>query len=135
MSPSGLLCISVHAMGGQGGGVLAGWLADVAGRCGWLAQTTSVPGVAQRTGATVYYLGLFPRPARGGREPVLALMPSPGHVDLVVASELMEAGRAINRGLVTPDLTTLVMSPHRQYAISEKSGMGDGRLPDRPVLD
>lgn len=135
MSSPPPLSISIHAMGGQGGGVLAGWLAEIAGQCGWLAQTTSVPGVAQRTGATVYYVELFPKPAPGQPEPVLALMPSPGHVDLVVASELMEAGRAINRGLVTPDVTTLVMSTHRQYAISEKSGMGDDRLPDRPVLD
>jgi indolepyruvate ferredoxin oxidoreductase beta subunit len=46
---------------------------------------------------------------------VLALMPLPGDVDLVLASELMEAGRAVQRGLVTPDRTTLVASTHRVY--------------------
>ncbi|MDB5583119.1 MAG: putative indolepyruvate:ferredoxin oxidoreductase oxidoreductase protein [Bradyrhizobium sp.] len=128
------LTISLHALGGQGGGVLADWLIAIAREAEWIAQSTSVPGVAQRTGATVYYIELFPQSAIGERQPVLALMPMPGDVDLVVASELMEAGRAINRGLVT-ERTTLVASTSRVYAISEKSGMGDGRFADAPVVD
>jgi indolepyruvate ferredoxin oxidoreductase beta subunit len=128
------ITISLHAIGGQGGGVLADWLIAIAREAGWIAQSTSVPGVAQRTGATVYYIELFPRSAIAEREPILALMPMPGDVDLVVAAELMEAGRAVNRGLVT-DRTTLVASTSRIYAISEKSGMGDGRFSDAPVLD
>ena len=120
------LCIA--ALGGQGGGVLGEWLIGIAEAQGYLAQSTSVPGVAQRTGATLYYLEFFPRAAaeQAGREPVLALMPVPGDVDCVVASELAEAGRAIQRGLVDPDRTTLIASPHRSYAISEKSAMGQG---------
>ena len=55
-----------------------------------------------------------------GGQPVLALMPLPGDVDVVLASELMEAGRAVQRGLVTPNRTTLVASTHRVYAIAEK---------------
>ena len=43
-----LLC----ALGGEGGGVLADWLVDVARHAGYPAQATSIPGVAQRTGAT-----------------------------------------------------------------------------------
>ena len=66
------------ALGGQGGGVLSNWLLALAEANGYRAQTTSVPGVAQRTGATVYYLELFPEHAAQDREPVLALMPSPG---------------------------------------------------------
>jgi indolepyruvate ferredoxin oxidoreductase beta subunit len=128
------ITISLHAIGGQGGGVLADWLIAIARDAGWIAQSTSVPGVAQRTGATVYYIELFPLSAIADREPILALMPMPGDVDLVVASELMEAGRAVNRGLVT-DRTTLVASTSRIYAISEKSGMGDGRFSGAPVLD
>src|SRR6185369_1942273 len=94
------------------------------------AQTTSVPGVAQRTGATIYYVELYPRAAaeRDGAQPVLALMPLPGDVDVVLASELMEAGRAMQRGLVTPDRTTLIASTHRVYAIAEKTALGDGRV-------
>ena len=123
-------------MGGEGGGVLADWIVDLGEHNGYLAQTTSVPGVAQRTGATIYYVELFPRAqaeADGGR-PVLALMPLPGDVDVVLASELMEAGRAVQRGLVTPDRTTLVASTHRVYSIAEKSAMGDGRVDSAELL-
>ena len=48
--------IAILAMGGEGGGVLADWIVDLGETNGWLAQTTSVPGVAQRTGATIYYV-------------------------------------------------------------------------------
>ena len=48
-------------------------------------------------------------------------MPLPGDVDIVLASELMEAGRAVQRGLVTPDRTTLIASTHRVYSIAEKT--------------
>ena len=120
--------IAILAMGGEGGGVLADWIVDLGEHNGYYAQTTSVPGVAQRTGATIYYVELFPRELaeRAGRTPVLALMPLPGDVDIVLASELMEAGRAVQRGLVTADRTTLVASTHRVYSIAEKSAMGDG---------
>lgn len=122
------ISVAILAMGGQGGGVLADWIADLAGHAGWHAQTTSVPGVAQRTGATVYYVEIYPPgPDRmAAREPVLALMPVPGDVDVVVGAELMEAGRAIQRGLVAPERTTLIASTHRAYSVQEKSALGNG---------
>ncbi len=126
--------LSINALGGQGGGVLADWLVATGDACGWFVQATSVPGVAQRTGATVYYLEFCP-PDPAGRVPVQALMPVPGDVDIVVAAELMEAGRAIARGLVTPDRTTLITSSHRIFAIAEKSAMGDGITSPSKVLD
>src|SRR5437016_10367292 len=97
------ITIAVVALGGEGGGVLADWIVDLAEHNGYLAQATSVPGVAQRTGSTIYYLEMFPEAAAraAGQEPVFALMPVPGEVDVVVASELMEAGRAVQRGFVT----------------------------------
>ena len=121
--------IAILAMGGEGGGVLADWIVDLGEHNGFIAQTTSVPGVAQRTGATIYYVELFPKASAdaAGLQPVLALMPLPGDVDVVLASELMEAGRAVQRGLVTPDRTTLIASTHRVYAIAEKIALGDGR--------
>jgi indolepyruvate ferredoxin oxidoreductase beta subunit len=122
--------IAILAMGGEGGGVLADWIVDLGERNGYQAQSTSVPGVAQRTGATIYYVELFSR-ARAQDDdgaPVLALMPLPGDVDVVLASELMEAGRAVQRGLVTTERTTLITSTHRVYSIAEKSAMGDGRV-------
>jgi indolepyruvate ferredoxin oxidoreductase beta subunit len=119
------LAIAIVALGGQGGGVLAEWIVAAAEDCGWIAQSTSVPGVAQRTGATLYYVEMMRAPA--GRQPVLALMPAPGEVDVVLALEYMEAGRAILRGLVTPDRTALVASTHRALAVAEKQHPGDGR--------
>lgn len=123
------LTMTISALGGQGGGVVADWFVDVARRENYIAQATSVPGVAQRTGATVYYLEFFPRNAlpANGRRPVLALMPQPGDVDVAMAAELLEAGRALQRGIVTPDRTTLIASSHRVYAIDEKTHLGDGR--------
>jgi indolepyruvate ferredoxin oxidoreductase beta subunit len=129
--------IAIFALGGEGGGVLADWIVAVAERSDFVAQATSVPGVAQRTGATVYYLELFPRAAAraAGREPVLALMPLPGDVDVVIGSELMEAARAVERGFVTPDRTTLIASTHRVYAMSEKTALADGRADEGALLE
>jgi indolepyruvate ferredoxin oxidoreductase beta subunit len=118
--------IAILALGGQGGGVLADWIQHIAREDGWLAQGTSVPGVAQRTGSTVYYVELA-KPDAGGRTPVMAQMPMPGDVDIVIASELMETGRALLRGFSTAGRTTLIGSTHRIYAMSEKTAMGDGR--------
>jgi indolepyruvate ferredoxin oxidoreductase, beta subunit len=123
-------------LGGQGGGVVTDWLVTAARHAGYFVQATSVPGVAQRTGATIYYLEFFPRSASpDGREPVMALMPNPGDVDIVVASEWMEAGRAINRGLVTKERTTLIASTHRDYTISEKMTLGEGRVSSRELFE
>jgi len=58
--------------------------------------------------------------------PVFSLAPSAGDVDVVIAAEMMEAGRAVMRGFVTPDRTTLIASTHRALAVSEKSAPGDG---------
>ena len=130
--------IAILAMGGEGGGVLADWLVELAEHEGYPAQTTSVPGVAQRTGATIYYVEFYPRAVSAAdleHEPVLALVPVPGDVDIVVASELMEMGRAIQRGLVSPDRTTLVASTHRVYSMTEKIAMGDGRVAPTPFIE
>src|SRR5215470_14503857 len=131
------ITIAILAMGGEGGGVLAEWIIDVAEHAGYIAQMTSVPGVAQRTGATNYYVELFPK---GGtqantRSPVLGLTPVPGDVDIVIASELMEAGRAVQRGLVTPDRTTFIVSTNRVYAMTEKIALADGRVDSGALLD
>jgi indolepyruvate ferredoxin oxidoreductase, beta subunit len=123
------ISIAILAMGGEGGGVLADWIVAMAEAGGYLAQLTSIPGVAQRTGATIYYLELFPKAlCFHDREPVMALMPMPGEVDIVVASELMEAGRAIQRGLVTPERTTLLTSTNRVFSMTEKTALTDGRV-------
>ena len=135
--PERPITILIAALGGEGGGVMADWLMEAATSSGFPAQATSIPGVAQRTGATTYYLEIYPaqREALGGREPVLSLTPSPGNVDVMVASELIEAGRAMLNGYVSPERTTLIASTHRIYATVEKMQMADGRFESERVLD
>lgn len=127
VSPDGqldvILKLAVMAVGGQGGGVLTSWIESLARAQGFACQATSVAGVAQRTGATIYYIEMAPS---GVANPVFSLAPAAGDVDIVVAAEMMEAGRAIMRGFVTPDRTTLIASSHRALAVSEKSVPGDG---------
>ena len=135
--PDRPIAILIAALGGEGGGVMADWLIDAAAQCGFPSQSTSIPGVAQRTGATTYYLEIFPatRDQLGGKNPVFSLTPSPGNVDIMVASELIEAGRAMQNGYVSPERTTLVASTHRIYATIEKMQMADGRFDSERVIE
>jgi len=126
------MCIA--ALGGEGGGVLTAWIVAVARAQGWPVQSTSVPGVAQRTGATTYYVEILPQVWQGPGKPILALTPTPGFVDVVVATELLEAARAIEQGFVSPDRTTLIASSHRAFTIEEKSGMADERIAPEKIL-
>jgi len=133
--PERPITILIAALGGEGGGVMADWLMEAATASGYPAQATSIPGVAQRTGATTYYLEIFPaeKIRLDGKEPVLSLTPSPGNVDVMVASELVEAGRAMLNGFVS-ERTTLIASTHRIYATVEKMQMGDGRFDSDKVV-
>lgn len=128
---SDIIKIAILAVGGQGGGVLSNWIIELAEANGYRAQLTSVPGVAQRTGATIYYCEMLPD---NGREPVFALMPSAGDVDILIAAEIMEAGRAITRGLVREGHTIMIASGHRVLSVSEKIVPGDGRGEAGPVM-
>ena len=131
------ITVAILALGGQGGGVLADWIIHLANSNGYIAQGTSVPGVAQRTGSTVYYIEMIRRSAASSNAPppVLAMMPMPGDVDIVLAAELAESGRAILRGFVTEDRTTLIGSTHRVYAISEKSALADGTASSQRIRE
>ena len=124
----------VAALGGEGGGVLTNWLIEVAKRSGWYCQSTSLAGVAQRTGATIYYLEFIPRSA-DQPEPVMSLFPAQGDIDIAVTSEIAEAGRMISRGFVSPERTTLISSDHRVYGITEKSDTTDGTADTGFILD
>ena len=118
-----IIKIAVTAVGGQGGGVLTSWIESMARSQNYACQATSVAGVAQRTGATIYYIEMLPA---SDKIPVFSLAPAEGDVDIVIAAEMMEVGRAIIRGFVTPDRTTLIGSTHRAFAVSEKIVPGNG---------
>ena len=122
------ISVLIAALGGEGGGVLTDWIVAAAAELGFPVQSTSIPGVAQRTGATTYYIEIVPVPAHElPAPPVLALAPAVGDVDIVLASELLEAGRTIASGFVTADRTLMIASTGRSYLVVEKMAMGDGR--------
>ena len=135
MSAPRPLSLLIAALGGEGGGVLSQWIVAAALAEGLPVQSTSIPGVAQRTGATTYYIEMLPVRADEGQTPIFALAPFPGGIDVLVASELLEAARAMQNGFVTPERTTLIASVHRTYAIGERTAMGDGRFDAGRVLD
>jgi indolepyruvate ferredoxin oxidoreductase beta subunit len=134
--PERPITILIAALGGEGGGVLADWIIAAATARDYPVQSTSIPGVAQRTGATTYYVEIYPAKISelGARRPVMTLTPAPSYVDVMVASELVEAGRAMQNGFVTRDRTTLIASTHRIYTVAEKMQMGDGRFDSEVVL-
>src|SRR5258708_22859610 len=131
------ITILVAALGGEGGSVLADWLISAADAHDFPVQSTSIPGVAQRTGATTYYIEIYPVPRSelGGRQPVFSLTPNPGDVDVAMASELVEAARIVQNGFAHPQRTAVIASTHREYAGSGKNAMADGRYESHKPLD
>ncbi len=115
----------IAALGGEGGGVLAGWISEAAAASGLVVSRTSIPGVAQRTGATTYYIEVTQ--TSDGSTPILGLNPAPGQVDILLATELVEAARMVQAGFVTPGRTLVIAADRRVYATDEKIAMGDGR--------
>ena len=120
------VCVLVCALGGEGGGVLAEWLYTAAVRAGHAAQATSIPGVAQRTGATTYYIEIAPEV--GAARPVFSLSPVPGAIDLLVSSELLETLRQAGAGFVNHERTRVISSTARALTVIEKMAQTDGRV-------
>lgn len=123
------ISLLVCALGGEGGGVLTEWLVDIARQAGYAAQATSIPGVAQRTGATTYYVEVFPVPIKdlGGKRPVFSLNPVPGALDAMVSSELLETARQVGNGMSSPERTLVITSSARTLTTQERMQLGDGR--------
>ncbi len=130
------ITLLICALGGEGGGVLVEWLVRTATDLGYPVQSTSIPGVAQRTGSTTYYLEVFPVPRAelGGGQPVFSLYPVPGDLDLLVSSELLETVRQIGNGMVSPAITRVLTSTSRTLTTAEKMQAGDGRVPVEELL-
>ena len=131
MSEPRLLSVLVPAVGGQGGGVLAEWLVDAAAAAGLVAHGTSIPGVAQRTGSTTYYVEVYTGAETDA--PAFSLYPIPGALDVLLAPEFLEVGRAIELGFCSPGRTTIVASTHRLYSIHEKVATGRAIHPSEQV--
>ncbi|MEJ8838568.1 indolepyruvate oxidoreductase subunit beta family protein [Ramlibacter sp. AN1133] len=130
------LSLLICALGGEGGGVLTEWLVEIARHAGYAAQATSIPGVAQRTGATTYYLEVFPVPMAqlGSRRPVFSLSPVPGALDAMVSSELLETARQVGNGMASPERTLVITSSARTLTTQERMQLGDGRADAADLL-
>jgi indolepyruvate ferredoxin oxidoreductase beta subunit len=130
------ISLLICALGGEGGGVLTEWLVDIARHAGYAAQSTSIPGVAQRTGATTYYIEVFPLPIAqlGGRKPVFSLNPVPGALDAMVSSELLETTRQIGNGMSSPQRTLVITSSSRTLTTQERMQLADGRADSADLL-
>ena len=135
MSDYKTISILITALGGEGGGTLMNWILECARSQKLFVQGTSVPGVAQRTGSTSYYIEICDKNFDNEKEPVLSLFPKPGRVDIVIASELLEAARVLERGYVNPDSTTLITSSSRIFTNLEKSHLSDGRFDQEKILN
>jgi indolepyruvate ferredoxin oxidoreductase beta subunit len=122
-----ILSLLIPAVGGQGGGVLSEWIVDAALLGGYPVHGTSIPGVAQRTGSTTYYVELYPE--AGAAEPAFSLYPVPGALDVLLAPEFLEVGRMIELGFVSPARTTVIASTHRLLSIHEKIATGRAIYP------
>ena len=127
-----LLC----ALGGEGGGVLTDWLVEAARVADFPCQATSIPGVAQRTGATTYYLEIMPQTCQQlqGRLPVLGLSPVAGQLDLLVSSELLETVRQITQGMCAQERTRIISSNSRILTTTEKMKPDDGRIDSQALM-
>jgi indolepyruvate ferredoxin oxidoreductase, beta subunit len=131
------ISLLVCALGGEGGGVLTEWIIATAHHAGYAAQSTSIPGVAQRTGATTYYIEVFATPIAqlGGKRPVFSLNPVPGALDALVSSELLETTRQIGNGMATAERTRVITSTTRAFTTMERMQMGDGRMDSERLME
>jgi indolepyruvate ferredoxin oxidoreductase, beta subunit len=126
---TGLRKILILALGGEGGGTLTEWVVEAGLASHWPIQATSIPGVAQRTGATSYYIECLPQVlAVGTKAPPMCLAPLAGDLDLIISSELLETARAIERGFSDQRRTKVVSSTARALTIDERTSMSEGRL-------
>lgn len=132
-APTNILSLLIPAVGGQGGGVLSEWIVDAAALDGFRVHGTSIPGVAQRTGSTTYYVEVLADRA-ATEDPAFSLYPVPGALDVLLAPEYLEVARMIEAGFVSPTRTTVVCSTHRLYTIHEKTATGRAIYP-RERLD
>ena len=129
------ISLLICALGGEGGGLLSEWLMNTARLAGFPAQSTSIPGVAQRTGATTYYIEVLPTPLAGlTAQPVFSLNPVPGALDALLSSELLETARQISLGLVSPERTRVLSSTARSLTTLERMPLGDGRLDSEQLM-
>lgn len=136
-SPNRPITILICALGGEGGGVLTEWLVEAARLAKLPMQATSVPGVAQRTGATTYYIEcmVLTQDQPPTSAPIFGLNPLPGRIDLLVSSELLETARQVQLGMPSAEHTQVLTSTARALTVAERMRPADGRMNDSALLE
>lgn len=126
------ISLLICALGGEGAGVLTEWIIQASKESHLKAQSTSIPGVAQRTGATTYYLEVFGEPltSKDSPTPLFSLTPMPARLDCLVSSELLETARQCSLGFPSSKRTLTLSSTARSITTQERMELGDGRLDD-----
>ncbi|MEK7849089.1 MAG: indolepyruvate oxidoreductase subunit beta family protein [Chloroflexota bacterium] len=128
-----LKTIYIVAVGGQGSVVLADWLFHAAHYAGYVAQTVGLPGLSQRGGSTSFYVEvLLSRDTAEQEGVVFSHYPVPGQVDIILAQEFLELGRALQRGFASPR-TAVIASTHRVYSLAEKMPAAGGPTSDEDI--
>ena len=124
------ISLLICALGGEGAGVLTEWIIEAAKERGLKAQSTSIPGVAQRTGATTYYIEVFRErlASENSPTPLFSLTPMPARLDCLLSSELLETARQCTLGLPSAKRTLTLSSSARSVTTQERMELGDGRL-------
>ncbi len=126
-------------MGGQGSALLADWLFNAAQQAGYTAQTVGLPGLSQRGGSTSYYIEVLlstgpdlPVARSDDDDVMFCHFPVPGEVDIILAQEFLELGRALQRGFASPS-TAIIASTHRVYSLAEKMPESGGVASDEDI--
>ena len=124
------ITLLIAALGGEGGGVLTDWIVSAAAQRGFPVQSTSIPGVAQRTGATTYYIEILPVQARRAwRQASGAGAHARRRRHRHRGGERIAGGRPRDRERLRHARPhAVIASLSRFYAMDEKIAMGDGRF-------
>ena len=100
MSETKPIRLLIAALGGEGGGVLAGWISNAAIASGHFGSALRFRASHNAPAPRPTISEILPR-KKGAKDkrPVLALNAAPGEVDVMVASELL-GSRACNPGRI-----------------------------------
>jgi indolepyruvate ferredoxin oxidoreductase beta subunit len=121
-----ILSVLIAAIGGQGGNVLTEWIFSAAELAGYRPMSIALPGLAQRGGATNYYMEIaISQDPRLLDEVVFGHYPVPGAVDVLLGQEYLELARLVQQGYSSRE-TSILASTHRFYSVTEKMPMYGG---------